>query len=179
MANRMVGLAAPDFKMKAVTGDGKVFQDVSLSDYKGKWLVMFFYPRDFTFVCPTELRSMSEHCSEFNKIGAELLAVSTDSEYSHKNWIEADASAGGVGYLNYPIASDATHEVSKNYGVFIEEQGAALRGLFIISPEGELKYQVVHDLNVGRSASETLRVLQALQAGGLCPADWTPGDEML
>ena len=96
-----------------------------------------------------------------------------------KSWITADEEKGGIGYLQFPLAADTTHEVSKDYGVFIEETGAALRGLFIINPEGELKYQVVHDLNVGRSVNETLRVLQALQAGGMCPMDWEPGDDML
>lgn len=179
MANRMVGNKAPDFKMLAVSGDASEIKEVSLADYKGKWLVLFFYPRDFTFVCPTEIRAMSGKCHEFQKIGAEILGVSTDSEFSHKSWITADEEKGGIGYLQFPLAADTTHEVSKDYGVFIEETGAALRGLFIINPEGELKYQVVHDLNVGRSVNETLRVLQALQAGGMCPMDWEPGDDML
>lgn len=179
MANRMVGVAAPDFKMLATTGNGKEFKEVSLKDYAGKWLVMFFYPRDFTFVCPTEIKSMDTHYAEFQKLNADVLAVSTDSEFSHKAWIELAEEKGGIGNLQFPIAADTTHQVSKDYGVYIEETGAALRGLFIINPEGELKYQVVHDLNVGRSASETLRVLQGLQAGGLCPADWNPGEDML
>jgi len=179
MIQRMVGLKAPDFKMPGVSGDGERFIDISLNDYKGKWLVMFFYPRDFTFVCPTEIKSMNRFYDEFQKLNAEILGVSTDSEHSHKAWIKADEKDGGIGTLSFPIGADTIHKVSKDYGVYIEEDGAALRGLFIIDPEGVLRYAVVHDLNVGRSAQETLRVLQALRAGGLCPADWAPGEDLL
>nr|WP_207646849.1 peroxiredoxin [Tepidibacter formicigenes] len=179
MMERMVGKKAPDFKMQAVLGDGETFGEVSLNSYKGKWVVMFFYPLDFTFVCPTEITSMNSKYDIFKKFNAELLAVSTDSVYSHKAWINSPKEMGGLGKLNFPIASDNTHKVSKDYGVYIEEEGIALRGLFIIDPEGILRYSVVHNLNIGRSADETLRVLQGLQAGGLCPADWNPGDELL
>ncbi|OPJ56820.1 peroxiredoxin [Alkalithermobacter paradoxus] len=179
MAERMVGVKAPDFTMKTVLGDGQTFGEVSLDSFKGKWLVMFFYPLDFTFVCPTEITSMDSKYEMFKKFNAEILAVSTDSVYSHKAWINTDKNMGGLGKLKFQIASDNTHKVSKDYGVYIDEEGIALRGLFIIDPQGILRYSVVHDLNVGRSADETLRVLQALQAGGLCPADWSPGEELL
>ncbi|TDT46042.1 peroxiredoxin [Fonticella tunisiensis] len=171
---RIVGRKAPHFEMKAVSGDGEKFITVNLEDYKGKWLVMFFYPLDFTFVCPTEITGYSKRYEEFKKMGAELLAVSTDSEHSHKAWIKGD-----LGRLNFPLASDFTKTVARNYGVLVEEDGVALRGLFIIDPEGVVKYSVVHDLNVGRSIDETLRVLAALKNGGLCPIDWQPGDPTL
>lgn len=172
--DRFVGTKAPDFTMKTAEGDGSKFGEVSLNDYKGKWLVMFFYPLDFTFVCPTEITSYSKKSDEFKDLNAELLAVSVDSEHSHKAWIEGD-----LGKVNFPIASDITKSVARDYGVLIEEEGIALRGLFIISPDGEVKYSVIHDLNVGRSVDETLRVLRALQTGGLCPADWMEGEDLL
>jgi len=172
--SRLVGKQAPAFKLNAATGDGKEFIQVSSEDYKGKWLVFFFYPLDFTFVCPTEITAYSKRIQDFKDLGAEVLGVSVDSEHSHKAWINGD-----LGQLNFPLASDMTKKVSEEYGVLIEDEGIALRGLFIINPEGVLQYSVVHDLNVGRSVDETLRVLQALQTGGLCPIDWTEGDELL
>ncbi|QUI21764.1 peroxiredoxin [Vallitalea pronyensis] len=171
---RIVGKKAPDFKMATALGDGTDFGSVALDDYKGKWLVLFFYPLDFTFVCPTEITGYSKKYEDFTKLGADVLAVSIDSQYSHQAWIN-----GTLGQIAFPIASDMTKSVSNDYGVLLEEEGIALRGLFIVDPEGVIRYSVIHDLNVGRSVDETLRVLQALQAGGLCPVDWTPGENML
>jgi peroxiredoxin 2/4 len=171
---RLVGKNAPCFEMKAVIGDGENFTKVSLEDYKGKWLVMFFYPLDFTFVCPTEITAYSKRIAEFKKEGAEVLGASTDSEYSHQAWIQ-----GSLGKLNFPLASDFTKKVARDYGILVEEDGLALRGLFIIDPQGVVRYSIVHDLNVGRSVDETLRVLQALKSGGLCPIDWVPGEATL
>ncbi|KAB3528812.1 peroxiredoxin [Alkaliphilus serpentinus] len=179
MAERTVGLKAPHFEMKTVDGEGKNFGSVTLNGYKGKWLVMFFYPLDFTFVCPTEIKGYNSKIDEFRAMNADILGVSTDSEHSHKAWINAAADQGGLGKLKLPLASDMTQKVARDYGVLIEEEGIALRGLFIIDPEGILRYSVIHDLNVGRSVDETLRVLKALQSGGLCPIDWMPGDETL
>lgn len=176
---RIVGMKAPDFKMEAVTGNGEDFKPVSLSDYKGKWLVLFFYPLDFTFVCPTEITGISKRIEDFRKSNAEVLGVSIDSVHSHKAWIKASPEQGGLGRIDYPLASDITKEVSKAFGILMEEAGIALRGLYIIDPEGVVRYSVVHDLNIGRSVDETLRVLQALQSGGLCPIDWQPGDKYL
>ncbi|WHH60680.1 peroxiredoxin [Petroclostridium sp. X23] len=176
---RLVGKNAPEFTMKTALGDGQSFGEVTLHGYKGKWLVMFFYPLDFTFVCPTEISGYSKRYDEFQKADAEVLAVSTDSQYSHQAWINTDTAKGGLGKLNFPIASDLTKTVSKDYGVLIEEEGIALRGLFIIDPQGIVRYSVIHDLNVGRSVDETLRVLHALQSGGLCPIDWKPGEKTL
>ncbi len=176
---RIVGTNAQDFTMEAVSGNGQDFLTVNLSDYKGKWLVLFFYPLDFTFVCPTEITGVSKRMDEFKKLGAEVLGVSIDSKYSHKAWINTAVESGGLGNISYPLASDITKDISRKYGVLIEEKGIALRGLFIIDPDGVVRYSVVHDLNVGRSVSETLRVLQALQSGGLCPIDWEPGEKNL
>lgn len=172
--NRLVGKQAPDFSMKTCDGDGSKFGEVSLKDYKDKWLVMFFYPLDFTIVCPTELIGYSQKNEDFTNLNAELLSVSVDSEHSHKAWIESS-----LGELNFPMASDMTKEVSRDYGVLIEEDGVALRGLFIIDPEGVIRYSVIHDLDVGRSVEETLRVLKAFKTGSLCPLDWGEGDDLL
>lgn len=176
---RIVGTIAPDFKMEAVAGNGEDFITTSLSDYKGKWLVLFFYPLDFTFVCPTEITGVSRRINEFKEVNTEVLGVSIDSKFSHKAWINTSLEEGGLGKISYPLASDITKEVSRQYGVLMEEEGIALRGLFIIDPDSKIRYSVVQDLNVGRSVDETLRVLQALQSGGLCPVDWKPGDEHL
>lgn len=172
--DRIVGKKAPDFKMNTCDGDGNNFGKVELSDYQGKWLVMFFYPLDFTFVCPTEITAYSKRIEDFKKEGAEVLSVSVDSEHSHKAWINSS-----LGKVNFPMASDMTKQVSRDYGVLLEEEGVALRGLFIIDPEGIVRYSVIHDLNVGRSVDETIRVLKALKTGGLCPVDWDEGEELL
>jgi len=179
MAQRLVGLPAPDFEMETALGNGKDFGKVSLKDYQGKWLVLFFYPLDFTFVCPTEITALSDRYEEFHQRNCDIIGVSTDSKYSHRAWINTPRDAGGLGSIRYPLGSDNTHKVSRDYGVLIEESGVALRGLFIIDPNGELKYQVVHHNDIGRSVDETLRVLQALQAGGQCPANWKPGEKVL
>lgn len=167
-----VGKNAPDFTMDAVVG--KEFKKVALSDYRGKWLVLFFYPLDFTFVCPTEITAFSRRIKEFEAAGASILGGSIDSKFSHLGWIEH-----GLGEIDYPLFSDLTKEVSRAYGVLQEDKGLALRGLFIINPEGVIQYQLVHDLSVGRSVDETLRVLKALQTGENCPMDWHPGDATL
>ncbi|MCY6369626.1 peroxiredoxin [Clostridium ganghwense] len=176
---RLVGKPAPGFKMNAVTGDGQDFIEVKLEDYKDKWLVLFFYPLNFTFVCPTEITGFSKKYEDFRNLDAEVLAVSCDSHYSHQAWINQKKEDGGLGTINFPIASDLTKACSQQYGVLIEEEGISLRGLFIIDPEGVIKYSVIHDLNIGRSVDETLRVLKALQTGGLCSIDWQEGEPTL
>lgn len=172
--SRLVGKQAPAFSMNTCSGDGCNFGEVSLKDYEGKWLVMFFYPLNFTFVCPTEITGYSKRSEDFTKLNSELLSVSVDSEHSHKAWINST-----LGKVNFPMAADMTKEVARDYGVLIEEEGVALRGLFIIDPEGVMRYSAIHDLNVGRSVDETLRVLKALQTGGLCAIDWDEGVELL
>jgi peroxiredoxin (alkyl hydroperoxide reductase subunit C) len=179
MAERLVGRPAPSFTLETATGDGKDFGAASLSDYRGKWLVFFFYPLDFTFVCPTEITALSDAYEVFKGLNAEVLGVSVDSKHSHKAWINTPKNDNGLGQLNFPLAADITKQAARDYGVLIEEEGVALRGLFIIDPEGELKYQVVNHNDVGRSVEETLRVLQALQTGGLCPMNWKAGDKNL
>jgi alkyl hydroperoxide reductase subunit AhpC len=171
MFNLQVGRPAPSFKLEALVDDK--FKNISLDEYKGKWVVLFFYPLDFTFVCPTEILQFSRRVNEFNDLGAEVLGCSIDSVYSHLAWTKE------LGKLNYPLLSDITKDTARDYGILIEDQGVALRGLYIIDPEGTLKYQVVHDLSVGRSVDETLRVLKALQTGELCQANWTPGEQTL
>lgn len=174
-----VGQPAPDFNMASTKNLETLAENVKLSDYAGKWLILLFYPLDFTFVCPTELTAFSDRLEELQGIGAEVIGISTDSVHSHRAWIKTPREQNGVADLQYPLASDITGEVAAKYGVLIENEGIALRGLFIIDPNGVLKYSVVHDLNIGRSVDETLRVLNGLQTGGLCAADWTPGQENL
>jgi alkyl hydroperoxide reductase subunit AhpC len=167
-----VGKPVPDFKAQALI-DGE-FKDIELSQFRGKWVVLFFYPLDFTFVCPTEIREFEKHYQEFKELGAEVIAASTDSVYSHLAWTEH-----GLGKVSFPWIGDTNLEVSRLFGVLVEEQGVALRGTFIIDPEGVLKSVTINDLAVGRSVKETLRVLQALQTGDLVPCDWEPGKETL
>jgi peroxiredoxin (alkyl hydroperoxide reductase subunit C) len=175
----MVGQPAPDFEMGSTRNLEKLDQNVKLADYKGKWVVLLFYPLDFTFVCPTELTTFSDRYEDFEAIGADIIGVSTDSVFSHRAWLQTPRDKGGVEGLKYPLAADSTKKVASDYGVLIEDKGIALRGLFVIDPEGILRYKVIHDLNIGRSAEETLRVIQALQTGGLCQAEWKPGQETI
>lgn len=163
---------APDFQAKAVVGKGD-FTTVSLSDYKGKWLVFFFYPLDFTFICPTEIQEFSRRHEEFKALNAEVLGASVDSEHSHKAWIN-----NGLGELNYPLLADFKKEISQAYGALLED-GFSTRATFIIDPDGVVQYANYHNPNVGRSVSETLRVLQACQTGERCPAEWKPGSKFV
>lgn len=164
---------APEFSMQAVMPNG-AFKQINLADYKGKWVVLFFYPLDFTFVCPTEITSFGKHYAEFQKLGAEVIGVSIDSQYSHLAWIN-----GSLGKLPYPLASDLTKSVSRDYNVLLENAGIALRGTFIIDPDGILQWQIVHNTGVGRSVAEVIRALSALQTGDLCQADWSIGEKTL
>ena len=168
-----VGRKAPVFSTDALMPDGS-FKKLNLSDFKGKWVVLFFYPLDFTFVCPTEIRSFNQQLAQFNQAGAEVLSASTDSVFSHKAWV-----ANGLGAVKFPMLADTNHELSKAYGVLIKEKGIALRGTFLIDPAGVLKSAVVNDLPVGRSVEETLRTLKALQTGELTGCDWKPGEKTL
>ena len=174
-----VGKPAPDFEIPSTKNIEKLNEPVKLSDYRGKWVVLLFYPLDFTFVCPTELTAFSDRYEDFEGIGAEIIGISTDSAFSHRAWLQTPRDKGGVEGLRFPLGADITKSMSRDYGVLIEDRGIALRGLFVIDPEGVLRYKVVHDLNIGRSAEETLRVIQALQTGGLCQAEWRPGQETI
>lgn len=174
-----VGRPAPDFNLPSTKNMETLAENVKLSDYKGKWLVLLFYPLDFTFVCPTELISFSDRLEELQGIGAEVVGISTDSVHSHRAWLKTPVDKNGIEGVKYPLASDVGGKLAAKYNILVEEANIALRGLFIINPEGVLQYSVVHDLNIGRSVDETLRVLQGLQTGGLCAANWTPGQENL
>ncbi|XP_059484987.1 peroxiredoxin-2-like [Neocloeon triangulifer] len=167
---------APDFKgVAVVNGD---FKDIKLADYKGKYLVLFFYPLDFTFVCPTEIIAFSDRIKEFHALNTEVVGVSTDSHFSHLAWINSPRKDGGLGGLNYPLLADLSQKISTAYGVLIENEGISLRGLFIIDPTGTLRQITINDLPVGRSVDETLRLIKAFQFvekhGEVCPANWTP-----
>lgn len=165
----------PTFKLPAyVKGHKGDFKEVSLEDYKGKWVVLFFYPRDFTFVCPTEIEGFQKHYKEFQEADCEVLAASTDTIQSHKAWFERDLKD-----VEYAILEDPSHKISRAYEVLDEDNGQAERGLFIIDPEQNVRYVVLSDGNVGRSVTETLRVVKALQTGGLCPIDWHPGEKLV
>lgn len=169
----MIGQPAPLFTAKAVV-DGGEFKEVSLSDYKGKWVILFFYPADFTFVCPTEITQFRDRLREFKDAGADVLGCSTDSEHSHRRWIRDDLKD-----LGYPLLADLTHRMSRDYGVYLEDRGIATRGTFIIDPEQKIQYVGIHNTSVGRDAGEILRVLKALQSGELCGAGWKPGEKHL
>ncbi|PIS05374.1 MAG: thioredoxin peroxidase [Candidatus Buchananbacteria bacterium CG10_big_fil_rev_8_21_14_0_10_42_9] len=171
-ADFQVGQPAPDFSLDAYVGG--VVKKVGLKDYKGKWIVLFFYPEDFTFVCPTEIKGFAKHEDKFKEKNAVVIGASTDSVHSHKAWFEKDLQE-----VKFPVLADTAHTLSRSYHVLIKDKGIALRGTFIIDPEGVLKYIVVSDLNVGRSVGETLRVLEALQSGDLCPVEWEPGEKTL
>lgn len=174
-----VGQIAPNFIMKT-TGDLNAPNSIRcLNDSRGKWLLLFFYPLDFSTICPTELLALSDRLDEFEELDADILGISCDSINAHRAWLKISRAENGVAGLRFPLASDITKQVARDYGVLVEEEGIALRGLFIIDPDGILQYSVIHNMNVGRSVDETLRVLEALQAGGLCAADWQPGMEPL
>ncbi|KAE8689943.1 2-Cys peroxiredoxin BAS1 [Hibiscus syriacus] len=158
----LVGNTAPDFEAEAVFD--QEFIKVKLSEYIGKkYVILFFYPLDFTFVCPTEITAFSDRYEEFEKLNTEILGVSIDSVFSHLAWVQTDRKSGGLGDLKYPLVSDVTKSISKSYGVLIPDQGIALRGLFIIDKEGVIQHSTINNLAIGRSVDETMRTLQALQ----------------
>lgn len=176
-----VGKPAPEFCKKALVGTD--FKDVKLSDFKGKWLVLFFYPLDFTFVCPTEIIAFSDRIEQFRSIGCEVVAASCDSEFSHFAWVNTPRAQGGLGPMKIPIIADKDLSLARSYNVLIEEAGIALRGLFIIDPQGILRQITVNDLPVGRSIDETLRLVKAFQFvekhGEVCPANWHEGSDTM
>lgn len=167
----MIGQPAPLFTAHAVV-DGGDFKEISLANYRGKYVVLFFYPLDFTFVCPTEITQFRDSLKSFKEAGAEVLGCSVDSVHSHKRWLKDD-----LGNLGYPLIGDVTKQVARDYGVLMHDKGIATRGTFVIDPEGVIQYMGIHNLNVGRDANEILRVLQALKSGELCGAGWKPGSK--
>ena len=174
-----VGTRAPGFTLSVVNGSGSERGQVTLDDYVDRWLMLMFYPRDFSLVCPTELTAVSDRFAEFGERHCDVLAVSTDTIDTHVNWLTSSPSQSGIGPLAFRLASDPDGEVCKAYGVLVERGHLALRGLFIIDPNGVLQYQVVHNLSVGRSSDEILRVLDGLQSGGLCAAERSVGQPPL
>lgn len=176
----LVQQAAPDFKGTAVVN--KEFKEISLKDYRGKWLCLFFYPLDFTFVCPTEITAFSDRVEDFKKLGCEIVGASIDSQFSHLAWINTPRAQGGLGEIKFPLLADVNKDAARNFQVLADD-GVALRGLFLINPQGKIAYQVVHDLGVGRSVEETLRVLEAFQYvekhGEVCPANWQKGSSTM
>ncbi|MCA9156709.1 MAG: redoxin domain-containing protein [Planctomycetales bacterium] len=177
MMSVLVTQAAPDFKAQAVMADGQ-FKELKLSDYRGKYVLLFFYPLDFTFVCPTEIIAFSDRAPEFEKLGVQIIGVSVDSHYSHLAWRNAPRDQGGLGNIQYPLVADLSKQISRDYDVLTEET-VALRGLFLIDQQGVVRHQVVNDLPLGRSVDEALRMVQALQYfeknGEVCPANWKEG----
>jgi peroxiredoxin 2/4 len=176
-----VGQIAPDFTATAVVD--RQFQKVKLSSYR-KYVVLLFYPLDFTFVCPTEIIAFSDRHAEFQALNTEILGISVDSEFAHLAWIETERKMGGIGDINYPLVSDLKREISQAYNVLDPNFGAALRGLFIIDRSGIVQYATINNLSFGRSVDETLRVLQAIQhvqsnPTEVCPVDWQPGSKTI
>lgn len=166
---------------KATAFHNGKFVEVTEADLKGKWSVVFFYPADFTFVCPTELGDLADNYDTFKSIGVEIYGVSTDTHFTHKAWHDTSDT---IRKIRYPLVGDPTGTITRNFGVMIEEEGLALRGTFVINPEGQIKMCEIHDLGIGRDAKELLRKVQAAQyvashPGEVCPAKWTPGAETL
>lgn len=172
---------APEFSGTAVV-NGE-FEHITLAHYRGKYVVFFFYPLDFTFICPTEITAFSDRVEEFRAINCEVVACSVDSHYSHLAWINTPRKQGGLGPMKIPLLSDITKEISKSYNVLKEDEGIAFRGLFIIDDKGKLRQMTVNDLPVGRSVDETLRLVQAFQFtdkhGEVCPVGWKPGSDTM
>ncbi|KAJ3149223.1 hypothetical protein HDU89_003939 [Geranomyces variabilis] len=183
-ARAVIGKPAPAFTLPAVV-DGQ-FKDVSLSDYKGKYVVLFFYPMDFTFVCPTEIIAFSERSADFRALNAEVLAASTDTKFSHLAWTQQPRKQGGLGEMKIPLLADVQKTLAHSYGALIEEgpdAGVALRGTYIIDPEGNLRIAHLNDLPIGRNVSEYLRLVEALAShaehGEVCPANWQKGGKTI
>jgi len=172
-----VGMPAPDFRAMAVVN--KQFKEIKLSDYRGRHVVLFFYPLDFTFVCPTEIIAFSNAAGAFADRKTALIGVSVDSHFTHLAWENTPRKEGGLGDVAFPLVSDQTHEISRSYGVLIEDKGVALRGLFLIDREGIVRHMLINDLPLGRSVDEAIRMVDALQFfennGEVCPANWKPG----
>jgi len=177
----LVGKQAPDFKAAAVLADGSIKPDFSLSEFKGKYVVLFFYPLDFTFVCPTELIAFSKRIKEFDERGVQVIGCSIDSQFTHVAWRNTPVDEGGIGAVAYPLVADVKHQICQAYDVEFGEAGVAFRGSFLIDQNGIVRHQVVNDLPLGRNVDEMLRMIDALQFtekyGEVCPAGWNKGDE--
>jgi len=181
MSVARIGKPAPNFKATAVVGQD--FKEIELSNYKGRYVVLVFYPLDFTFVCPTEIIAFSDRFEEFEKLNCQIIGISVDSQFSHLAWINTPRKDGGIGKTNFPLVSDLTKKISRDYDVLMEEEGHSLRGLFVIDDKGILRQITKNDPPVGRNVDETLRLVQAFQFtdkhGVVCPINWKPGNETM
>ncbi len=179
----MVSKTAPVFEATAVMPDNSFNENFKLEDYRGKHVVLFFWPLDFTFVCPTEILEFNNQLSEFEKRGVQVVGVSTDSHFSHLAWKNQDVKIGGIGDIRYPLVSDFAKTISRDYGVLLEDEGVALRGSFLIDREGVLQHAVINNLPLGRNIHEMIRMVDALQFtekyGEVCPANWEEGKESM
>jgi alkyl hydroperoxide reductase subunit AhpC len=179
----LVNKPAPDFELEGYF-NGQ-FSRYKLSDYRKKWVILLFYPLDFTFVCPTEVLNFSAAADQFTKLNCQIFGVSVDSIYVHKAWVDTKREEGGLGgNLNYPLLSDLNKVMARNYGILMEDEGVALRGLFLVSPDGVIMHATINSLSVGRSVTEAIRVLKAFQfvssnVGQVCPADWEEGKDSM
>jgi peroxiredoxin (alkyl hydroperoxide reductase subunit C) len=177
----LVGKDAPNFSAPAVMADGTINDDFSLADYKDQYIVLFFYPLDFTFVCPTELIAFSHRIAEFEKRGVQVIGCSIDSQFTHLAWRNTPVAEGGIGPVAYPLVADVKHEICRAYDVEFDAAGVAFRGSFLIDKNGVVRHQVVNDLPLGRNIDEMLRMVDALQFheehGEVCPAGWNKGDQ--
>jgi peroxiredoxin (alkyl hydroperoxide reductase subunit C) len=174
-----IGELAPTFDLPSTKNLDTLEENIRLEAYRGRWVLFFFWPYDFTTVCPTEIIAFNESAGTFRDLNCDIIGASVDSVYTHRAWMNTPRDQGGIGAIRYPMVSDFTKETARAYGVLDEKTGAAHRGLFIIDPEGIIRYQVVTDMNVGRSVEETIRILEALQSGGLCPINWRKGEKTL
>jgi peroxiredoxin (alkyl hydroperoxide reductase subunit C) len=179
----MIGQKAPDFSATTVMGDNTLKEGFKLSDLKGKYVVLFFYPLDFTFVCPTEILEFNRKLAEFRQRNCEVLGVSVDSQFSHLAWKETPVEKGGIGKLGYPLVADLTKQIARDYGVLTQDGAVAYRGTFLIDKEGVVRHLVINDLGLGRNIDEALRMVDALQHleefGEVCPAGWHKGEEAM
>jgi peroxiredoxin (alkyl hydroperoxide reductase subunit C) len=177
-----IGKQAPDFTAPAVMPDNTIKPDFGLADLKGKYVVMFFYPLDFTFVCPTEIIAFNRKLDRFKELGAEVVGVSVDSQFTHLAWKNTPVENGGIGDVQYPLVADLTKKISIDYGV-LNEGGVAFRGTFLIDKEGVVKHAVINDLGLGRNIDEAIRMVEALQHhekyGEVCPANWKEGEDAM
>jgi peroxiredoxin (alkyl hydroperoxide reductase subunit C) len=181
--SHLIGKKAPEFTAPAVLANNTIKTDFSIAELEGKYVVLFFYPLDFTFVCPTEIIEFNRKLAEFKERGAEVVGVSVDSQYSHLAWKNTPVEQGGIGNVQYPLVADLTKQIARDYGVLIEQAGVALRGTFLIDREGIVKHAVVNDLGLGRNIDEAVRMLDALQHherhGEVCPANWSKGEDAM
>ncbi|MEX1100028.1 MAG: peroxiredoxin [Bacteriovoracaceae bacterium] len=177
----LVTRPAPEFKAAAVMGDGSI-KEVSLSDYKGKYVMLYFYPLDFTFVCPSEILAFNKKVGEFKERGVELLGVSIDSEFTHNAWRNTPVEKGGIGEIDYPLIADKSKQIARDYGILFNEE-VALRGMFLIDQKGIVRHSTINDLPLGRNVDEALRMVDALQYheehGEVCPANWKKGEDAM